>query len=92
MTVGSACSGSDVVMVALKELFEFWTETFGTKVSMRHVFSCENDSWKQDWIRNQFPDCESIISDAAHLSGDFAPLVGSSQLVKLQSVDLFIAG
>jgi len=91
-TVGTACSGSDVVMVALSELSEFWAETFGTKISIRHVFSCESDVGKQNWIRRQFPDCESIISDTAHLSGDFAPLAGSSQLVKLQSVDLYIAG
>ena len=47
-TVGSACSGTDVIFVATKVFLTFVTDMLGLpRIVMEHEFVCEKDPAKQ---------------------------------------------
>jgi site-specific DNA-cytosine methylase len=58
------------------------------------MFACDNDKAVQAFLMDQFPECEALITDAKHLSNDWAPTVHgvASKLLKVEGGDLFIAG
>ena len=54
-TVGSACSGTELLAALLPKLFEIIHKTFGDgmdAISTVHRWSCENAKWKAQWIRH----------------------------------------
>ena len=41
LTVGTGCSGSEVIMLVLGKLADVWRSTFGINITFRHLFSIE---------------------------------------------------
>ena len=66
LSVGTACSGTDVVFPMLTRLSECLTDwskrscsTFSPDIpeelfSIKHAFSCESVPWKQDFLQQNF--------------------------------------
>ncbi len=50
VSVATGCSGSDLVFHVLAKLQAFWHETIGIDVSFSHLFACEKQEWKRQWI------------------------------------------
>ncbi len=48
--VATGCSGSDLVFHILDKLKAFWVTTLGIEVHIQHLFSCEKEAWKREWI------------------------------------------
>ena len=95
ISVGTACSGTDVAVLALRELLMKARKLFGVKVSVRHLFSCESDPHVQDFLVEHHPGMEALVGDMKFLDGDSAPTVkkgppGNS--IMLGTLDLFMAG
>ena len=77
IAVGTACSGTDVVLDCIERLIAIWKERFGVEFKLRPKFSCENVEYKQKYIQevqspeNLFPDIEKLgDSVVANLEGD----------------------
>ena len=47
LTVGTGCSGSEVIMLVLSKLADVWRSTFGISITFRHLFSIESVHWKR---------------------------------------------
>ncbi len=54
VSVATGCSGSDLVFHVLTHLQSFWKETIGINVAFSHLFACEKEDWKQQWILNHW--------------------------------------
>ena len=50
--LATGCSGSDLVVLALKALFEYWHIMFGVRLEIDHYFSVEHTAWKRDFIKD----------------------------------------
>jgi site-specific DNA-cytosine methylase len=71
ITVGTACSGTDVVVLVLKRLIDFWNTQFGCSLTLRHLFSCECVAFKQEFITAHFQP-EMLYADIAELGSGLA--------------------
>ena len=86
----SACSGSDVVYLALEALHGLWKSRMGSVPEIGHAFSCEDVKFKQEWIKTFFaPD--HIFPDIHFLKGDSVQDIDGNDVSDL-SCDAFIAG
>lgn len=71
ISVGSACSGSDISFVVFEVLLHYLNETFETKHTLGHTFICERDDQKRQFLETQFrpemsfQDVASIAQSAA---------------------------
>ena len=83
LTVGTGCSGSEVIMLVLSKLADVWRSTFGISITFRHLFSIESVHWKRQWIMKHFrpellfTDITCVHgSDSLHdaISGELKPL------------------
>ena len=94
VSVGTACSGSDISILLLQWMSEHWAEHFGVKVRFQQRFACESNKEIQQFLERNFPECETIITDTMHLVFDWAPTSQgkTSPLIKVPSTDLFLAG
>lgn len=94
ITLGTACSGSDIVVIVLRELIDYWEQAFGVSFRLRQSFACESNKAVQNFLLTQFPECEALLPDSSHLGMDWAPTVHglSSKLARIQSVVLYVAG
>ena len=68
--VGTACSGTDVVMQCLNLLFGNWRQLFGVQFRPVHCFSCENKDFKQSfldkhWQAPIFADLDDLVNESA---------------------------
>jgi site-specific DNA-cytosine methylase len=52
--LGTACSGSDLIVNVLEELLKFYSTMFGLNVTTTHCFACESVRFKQEWIIKHF--------------------------------------
>jgi site-specific DNA-cytosine methylase len=50
ITLGTGCSGTDLIVAALQDSFVFWNQMFGAELEVDHKFSCESSEFKQDFI------------------------------------------
>ena len=54
LTLGTACSGSDVVAPTLTLIAAFWHQQFALPIDFDHRFSCEVVPEKREWIQAHF--------------------------------------
>lgn len=92
LTVGTGCSGSDVVILVLEKLGKFWDEMLGVRLRFRHVFSIESVAWKREWITSHFQP-ELVFDDITAIDGSES-LHGtlSGELRPLPACDMFFCG
>lgn len=66
LLVGTACSGSDLIVLVMEALTRHWRRTYGVRLEVAHVFACESVQWKCDWIGRHFkPQC--VYNDIRNL-------------------------
>ena len=92
MTVGTACSGCDVILLVLDVLEEQFQEHFDVRLKFKHLFAVEIDLRKQEFLRSQWPETELMFEDVADLNWDSALDVISGRNKIIPHVDLFAAG
>lgn len=95
LRVGTACSGSDGIMLVLRGVLQVLNKLFATKLTVAHMFSCEHIKWKQQWIQTVFPlpDGPRLIFHDITQLGDGAAVEIRSQLIcDVPPVDLFVVG
>jgi len=49
--IGTGCSGTDLVVLVMKQLVRLWQEVFGLQFTVSHVFSVEHGELQQDLIK-----------------------------------------
>jgi hypothetical protein len=85
MSVGTACSGSDVVMHALAALSAEWQHTFNKSVRFSHAFAVEKDEAKQGFLVRNFPELRVLFADIEELlcllMGDYGPCLERQRLI-----------
>lgn len=97
ITVGTACSGSELYMLSLTPLAERLTALTGCQLSFRHVWSCELKPRKRAWIRDNFKPSH-LFRDLWELAKGEAWDVAQGEdephrrLVPVPAVDILIAG
>ena len=72
LSLGTACSGSDLVKPVLDLLSELLEEQFGVTLGFKHLYLRELDEKKQEWIRSHFPALPTIYPDICQMTGDVA--------------------
>lgn len=93
--IGTACSGSDVLLIVFHELAKFWSETLGVPFTFRHCFACEKQTPVQAFLLQNFPDLEVLVPDLQFLADETVPCIhrdGSTGFAQLPKVELFAAG
>ena len=85
-SVGTACSGTDSAIKVLEQIGRSsgWAFT--------HTFSCELDTDKQAWVRENCPNVPFIFPDICELHTGRCVDVISGVEVDVPPVDIFIAG
>ena len=67
LSVGTAFSGSDVVIRTLETFSAVCKEEYGVECEFSHVFSSESDKDKREFIMSQF-DVGAVFKDFGHCS------------------------
>ena len=92
-TVGTMCSGSELVAALLAEAPQHWGED--TQLDscnfFEHSFSCENEGYKQQWIKDMFAPA-LLFGDAGEIARGQGTDLMSSETALVPYVDIFIAG
>lgn len=85
-SLGTACSGSDSVVMVLEHIGRScgWEFT--------HTFSCESHPEKQAWARENFPHVPLIFPDICQLHTGRCVNVVTGLEADVPAVDIFIAG
>ena len=89
LTVGTACSGTDCVVLILANLQAFWEANYNIKVRFEHVFSAEVEPSKRAWLMSQHsPQCvfERIEDLVAGMAKDSL----TQNVVPISNVQVFI--
>ena len=87
---GSACSGSDVVFLALEALHDFWKSRMSSTPKIAHTFSCEDVGFKQECISVFFAP-QHIFPNIHLLKADSVQDIHGNDVSDL-SCDAFVAG
>ena len=66
ISVGMACSGSEVIMPTSQALFKFFEEEYGIKIRLKHPFASEDDREVQKHIASNFSGV-TLFTDNLHL-------------------------
>lgn len=91
ITVGTACSGSELYMLTLDPLAEALSGHTGCHISFRHVWACELNEKKRAWIRAHF--CpEFLFTDVVEVARGVAKDMLTGRLVPTPAVDVLISG
>ena len=85
---GSICSGTDSIVAVLASL----QKVLGDMVQIRHVFSCEFDAKKRQWIRDNFPDLQLLFGDVNDLRNGEAMNYITNEMAEVPAVDIVVAG
>ena len=72
-SVGTACSGCDLVIPSLQLFAETMAKHFDRNINISHLYSCECVGFKQDWIRAHFG--TTVFCDITTLAGPQADTV-----------------
>jgi site-specific DNA-cytosine methylase len=92
LTVGTACSGSDMVVVVLELLQKTFITEFDSRVSFDFLFACERDPKKQKFILTQFPDLKFLMSSTKELTDAAAVNLKTGSRCIVPYVDIYVAG
>ena len=93
--IGTACSGSDVLLVLFRELADFWSEVLGVPFTFRHCFACEKQPLVQEFLLQHFSDLEVLVPDLSFMGDHSVPSIGrdgKTEGVELPKVHFFAAG
>ena len=90
-TVGSICSGSDVIAKCLDAVAKHFREHYNISVVPEHVFQCEINPTKSEHLRTRCP-CKHMFKEATDLGGARAIDLISGLRVLIPYVWLFSAG
>ena len=91
ITIGTACSGSDMLLNVTDALLEYWKSEFGVALRVQAEFACEREAKKQAFLIEQFG-APCIFQDVSELSGARATDVVSGQARRVPAVTLFASG
>eukprot|EP00959_Pyramimonas_sp_CCMP1952_P280914 5871698-Pyramimonas_sp.AAC.1 len=88
--MGTACSGTDIVVVAAKRLVATLKELFGLPdaFNVEHVWSCEVDPFKEQFIRQNCAP-RAFFRDVTQLNSSTAFNVMTGREEEIPPVDLF---
>ena len=89
--LATGCSGSDLVALALKVLFEYWHIIFGVRLEIDHYFSVEHTAWKRDFM-NDVVGPQYIFNEMDDLSKEPVRDCVSAADVKLAIPHVFLCG
>ncbi len=92
LQVGTGFSGSDVTHHVLRTLVAHWAEVLDVKVPFKFSFACEADPRKRVFLREQFPDLDTIFCDMEHLALISAKNDVTGLMTPVPFVHVFIGG
>jgi site-specific DNA-cytosine methylase len=92
ISYGSGYSGSEIMWHVLQTLATIWSDLFAVTIEFQLVFTCEEHTGTQDYIRRQHPSCPLLFRKFEDLSQSraFDMISGSLQIIPY--VALFSAG
>lgn len=91
LKVGTACSGSDVVLPTVNNALALWRQEFGFQVSFEHAYSCESVEFKQRWIVKHFGKDVTLYPDLERLSDGVTENI-HGQMERIKRPHFFICG
>lgn len=91
LTVGTICSGSDVVVYVLEVLCRAVEDACGVTFRWRHAWSCESVGWKRQWALQHFSP-GAMFADANDLLQSTARCEIQNDIVSIEPVFAVIAG
>lgn len=93
LTFATVFSGTDIVTRIISRLYKrFHQFVPGDRVSWVALYQCELDPDKRVWLGEQFPECEMLFVDAAHLSKPKAFNTKSQTHESVPQAEILIAG
>ncbi len=91
LRIGTACSGTDVVILVVQSLLKVICQSFVEELTFQHVFSCERDPTIQQFIlQNHNP--KYLFGDVMHMGRDVALDLKTSRPTEIPSVDGIVVG
>lgn len=91
ITVGSVFSGTDIGIQVLDTVLQAMGSAIGTSAEVVHMYSCEQSSWKMEWVlahtRPKF-----LFRDAAEMANEAAFDILSKQHQRVPAVHCLLAG
>eukprot|EP00438_Fugacium_kawagutii_P014934 Skav223478 [mRNA] locus=scaffold659:210355:212801:+ [translate_table: standard] len=100
LEIGTACSGTDVAVLVGKAFSKAWAQFSGTRCRVGHIFSCESDEKKQDFLKKMFTETDDntdmsiLLGNTQELAADTEPfdLLSEKQLQGLPMVSDLMVG
>ncbi|KAI4268831.1 MAG: hypothetical protein L6R35_006726 [Caloplaca aegaea] len=91
--IGTALSGSDIVVYSLQVLSRHWRELFGCNVQFVSAYACDNDPTVQEFLASHvLHDDSALFPDVEHLLRESALNLLTRSVQIVPYVDIFVAG
>ena len=90
LSIGTGCSGTDVVVHVAGLILKSWHNMFGIDIKLVHALSCENTPFKQEFIAHHF-DPGHIFPDLHQLNGTSAMDIHGA-LVAIPLLHIWVCG
>ena len=87
LRIGTACSGTDSPVAVFAALGKAMPS-----LKIEHVFSCEVDQKKREWITQNFPKLPYLFGDVQDLAKGRAWNYATEMEVQVPPVDILVAG
>ena len=91
LKVATGCSGSDIVVLGLRSLTDYWHKIFGVEIAVEHCFSVENVSWKRQFIKEQVGP-KHLFAEMGDMGADEVFDHITKQKVQVETPHLWICG
>ena len=93
VSVGTICSGCDLMVKLIHELVCYWQAEFNVPIRVRHSFSCESNPKKQAFLRAEFKSTP-LFANASELGSTMAVDISGSapKRVPVETPALLVAG
>ena len=91
LLIGTGCSGSDLVVLALHRMCRYWEETMGLRIGVSHQFSVENVEWKRKFIADNLSP-QYLFKDMEKMCEDQVFDTISDSWVSIRSPHVFVCG
>ena len=92
LTMGTACSGSEILATFVPHLEKAMETLLNVKVRIIHTWSCEAHPHKCEWIKINFPDIQHIFMSIEDLATDHAYDYKTGTRIKPPKVHIYAAG